>query len=153
MSPPASARPARRRGTPMDEPQDNQAPQLAGAATVCYRHPKRECHVRCVRCDRYICPDCMREATVGFQCPECVREGAKTVRTARTIFGGRAHAGRPVATITLIALNLAVYAAQLLSPSLTDKLSAVGRELVGPHGARYVWQAGVPAPYHYAGIA
>jgi membrane associated rhomboid family serine protease len=138
----------------MDELRDSQAGQLEGAsAAVCYRHPKRECHVRCVRCDRYICPDCMREATVGFQCPECVREGAKTVRPARTIFGGRANAGRPIATITLIAINVAVYAGQLLSPPLTDKLSVIGRELIGPNGTRYVWQPQATAPYHYAGIA
>jgi membrane associated rhomboid family serine protease len=122
-------------------------------ATVCYRHPKRECHVRCVRCDRYTCPDCMREATVGFQCAECVRDGAKSVRPARTIFGGRADTGRPIATTTLIALNVAVYAGPLLSPPLTDKLSAIGRELIGPNGTRYVWQPGAAAPYHYAGIA
>lgn len=137
----------------MDEPRDTKARQPAGAATVCYRHPKRECHVRCVRCDRYICPDCMRDATVGFQCPECVREGARSVRTARTIFGGRANSGRPVATITLIALNVAVYAGQLLSPPLTGRISAIGREIIGPNGARYVWQPGATAPFHYAGIA
>jgi len=137
----------------MDGLRDTQAGQLAGPATVCYRHPKRECHVRCVRCDRYVCPDCMREATVGFHCPECVREGARSARTARTIFGGRANARRPIATITLIALNVAVYAGQLLSPSLTDKFSAIGRELIGPHGTRYVWMRGAAAPFHYAGIA
>jgi membrane associated rhomboid family serine protease len=137
----------------MDDVTDTQEDQLAGPATVCYRHPKRECHVRCVRCDRYVCPDCMREATVGFQCPECVREGARTVRTARTIFGGRATSGRPVVTIALIAINVAVYAGQIVSPSLTDRLSAIGRELIGPHGIRYVWQPVAPPPFHHAGIA
>jgi len=137
----------------MDEVSDTQAGQVAGAATVCYRHPRRECHVRCVRCDRYICPDCMREASVGFQCPECVREGSKSVRTAQTVFGGRVTTGRPIATITLIAINVAVYIGQLVSPPLTNKLSAIGRELIGPQGVSYVWQPGATAPYHNAGIA
>ena len=57
--------------------------------TTCYRHPKVESHVRCTRCDRYICPDCMREASVGHQCVECVKDGARSVRQARTVVGGR----------------------------------------------------------------
>src|SRR5437762_853516 len=31
---------------------------------VCYRHSSRETYVRCSRCDRPICPDCMNEASV-----------------------------------------------------------------------------------------
>src|SRR5215468_11831528 len=102
----------------MDELRHTQPGQHSDTPTSCYRHPKRECYVQCVRCERHICPDCMREATVGFHCPDCVREGAKGVRSARTIFGGRANAGRPIATITLIALNVVVYVGQLLSPPL-----------------------------------
>jgi len=56
---------------------------------TCYRHPGRETHVRCTRCDRYICPDCMHEASVGFQCPECVHAGNRSVRQAEAPFGGK----------------------------------------------------------------
>jgi membrane associated rhomboid family serine protease len=82
-----------------------------------------------------------------------VRDGAKTVRSARTIFGGRANAGRPIATISMIALNVAVYAGQLISPPLTDKISAIGRAVIGPHGTSYQWMRGAAAPFHPAGIA
>jgi membrane associated rhomboid family serine protease len=51
----------------------------------------------------------MRSASVGFQCPECVAEGAKTVRTPRTTFGGRVSADSARVTMTLIALNVAVF--------------------------------------------
>lgn len=72
---------------------------------VCYRHPGRETYVRCTRCDRPICPDCMRDASVGHQCPECVDEGRRSVRPARTAFGGGAAGRHGYVTKTLIALN------------------------------------------------
>lgn len=78
-------------------------------APVCYRHPKREAHIRCQRCGRTICPDCMRQASVGFQCPECVKEGTRATRSGRATYGGR-RSGRPALTSQiLIALNVAVW--------------------------------------------
>jgi membrane associated rhomboid family serine protease len=75
---------------------------------VCYRHPSRETYVRCVRCDRPICPDCMRTASVGHQCPECVAEGRRTQRPARTAFGGSAAGREGYVTKALIGLNVLV---------------------------------------------
>jgi len=53
----------------------------------------------------------MTAASVGFHCPECVSEGAKTVREARTVYGGRIRPGGPVgvATMSLIAINVVVF--------------------------------------------
>ncbi|NDZ73424.1 rhomboid family intramembrane serine protease [Streptomyces sp. SID10362] len=102
-------------------------------ATTCYRHPAVECHVRCTRCERYICPDCMREAPVGHQCPECVKEGARSVRQARTLVGGRISA-TPVVTYVLFALNVLAYLAELVRPGLVDRFAMVGSRLVGPDG-------------------
>ena len=92
--------------TPPTTPSD----QGTGVPT-CYRHADRETYIRCQRCGRAICPDCMTEAAVGFQCPECVAEGRRTVRQARTPFGGAMPTGRAgVVTLTLIGLNLLVFA-------------------------------------------
>src|SRR4029453_5728618 len=83
-------------------------PPPVGAVPVCYRHPGKETYVRCTRCDRPICPDCMNEASVGHQCPECVAEGRRTQRPARPAFGGSVAGRAGVATRTLIGINVAV---------------------------------------------
>lgn len=119
--------------------------------TTCYRHPEVECHVRCTRCDRYICPDCMREAPVGHQCPECVKEGARSVRRTRTPFGGRVSAV-PLVTYVLIGLNVLAYLAELVRPSVVDRFEMLGARLVGPDGAYYVWQSGYPHGFHADGV-
>ncbi|MHC3468703.1 rhomboid family intramembrane serine protease [Streptomyces sp. 7R007] len=121
------------------------------AVTACYRHPQVESHVRCTRCDRYICPDCMREAAVGHQCVECVREGARSVRQARTAFGGRITAV-PLATYVLIGLNVLAYLAELVRPSVVDRFEMLGRGLVGPDGGHYMWQDAYPSGYHPEGV-
>jgi membrane associated rhomboid family serine protease len=79
----------------------------------CYRHPGRETHLRCNRCGRYICPDCMIPASVGFQCPECVRAGNQTVRQARTSVGAILRPQSfPLVTYILIAANFVAFGFQ-----------------------------------------
>ena len=80
----------------------------APAVPVCYRHPGRQTYVSCTRCGRPICPDCMREAAVGFQCPECVAEGRRTTAPARTAFGGSRAGYAGYVTTGLIVANVAV---------------------------------------------
>lgn len=88
---------------------------------TCYRHPDRATYVRCTRCNRYICPECMRDASVGHQCAECVGEGAKSVRQARTQFGGVPSA-TPLVTYVLIAINVVMFALQMMSSELERAL-------------------------------
>ena len=76
---------------------------------TCYRHPDRESYIRCQRCERTICPDCMREAAVGFQCPSCVAEGAKQTRQGRATYGGSRSANPALTSFVLIGLNLVVW--------------------------------------------
>ncbi|MGW3143211.1 rhomboid family intramembrane serine protease [Streptomyces sp. NPDC001177] len=115
---------------------DAESPE--STVTTCYRHPKVESYVRCTRCDRYICPDCMREAAVGHQCVECVKEGARSVRQARTAFGGRI-AAVPLVTYVLIGLNVLAYLAELVRPSVVNRFDMLGTVPAGylPEGVAH----------------
>jgi membrane associated rhomboid family serine protease len=74
---------------------------------------------------RPTCPECQRPAAVGIQCVECVAEGAKTVRQVRTVFGGAVTDGRPVATMTIIGICVAVFIAQQAVPGVTSRVMFV----------------------------
>ncbi|MBQ0997994.1 rhomboid family intramembrane serine protease [Streptomyces sp. RK62] len=113
----------------MDQPVGS--PQDAQSLPVCYRHPDRETGVRCTRCDRPICPECMISASVGFQCPECVRTGSGTghapdAARPRTLAGGSIAADPRLVTKILIGINLAVFIAVKASPSLLHDLYLIG---------------------------
>src|SRR5215475_5642930 len=82
---------------------------------VCYRHNSRETYVRCTRCDRPICPECMNQASVGHQCPECVAQGRRTQRPVRTAFGGSALGAHGYVTMSLIAINCVLLILSILS--------------------------------------
>ncbi len=89
---------------------------------TCYRHPDRETYIKCVRCDRPICPDCMVEAPVGFQCVECVREGNRDVKPGRTIAGATVHQDPILITKILVGINVAAFGLQqLLGDSFTTR--------------------------------
>jgi membrane associated rhomboid family serine protease len=88
---------------------------------TCYRHPDRATYVRCNRCNRFICPECMHDAAVGHQCAECVNAGAKSVRQPRTQFGGVPSA-TPLVTYVLIGINVVMFALQTISADLQREL-------------------------------
>ncbi|WP_101522959.1 rhomboid family intramembrane serine protease [Nocardioides houyundeii] len=87
----------------------------AAGVPTCYRHPGRETYIKCQRCERPICPDCMRDAAVGFQCPDCVAQGAKTTRSGRAAYGGKRSENPQLTTLVLIGINVAVWLAVTVS--------------------------------------
>lgn len=132
-------------------PMDQQPPGAPGPTPPvdgpvgCYRHPDRETAVRCTRCDRPICPECMVSASVGFQCPDCVRQGSGTGHSAtasrpRTLAGGTVAADPRLITKILLGINVAVFVVVLANKALLDDLVLLGH-----------------APYHagapYEGVA
>ncbi|MFG2599645.1 rhomboid family intramembrane serine protease [Streptomyces sp. NPDC048462] len=126
---------------------------MEAAITTCYRHPAYETYVSCTRCERFICPDCMREAAVGHHCVECVKEGRRSVRQARTVFGGSvARTAVPLVTCVLMGLNILVYLAELVRPGIVDRFGMTGAELTGPDGVRYVYESGGIPGFDVSGV-
>jgi membrane associated rhomboid family serine protease len=112
--------------------------EVAAAPPRCYRHPDRETYLACVRCDRPICPDCMVQASVGFQCRDCVRSSNQGQRAVRTAFGGRLRPNQSVVTYTLIGINVIMFLVEQSSARFQLKYSLLGA---------------TPLPSPYAGIA
>lgn len=115
----------------MDQAADSGNAQDARSVPVCYRHSDRETGVRCTRCERPICPECMVSASVGFQCPDCVRGGSGTghapaASRPRTVAGGSVAADPRLLTKILIGINIAVFIAVQADSSLLEHLVLYG---------------------------
>jgi membrane associated rhomboid family serine protease len=120
-------------------------------APVCYRHPKRETYVRCSRCDRPICPDCMNEAAVGHQCPECVAAGRRSQRSARTAFGGTLAGAKGNVTTALIGINVFVMIVAIVTGGAGALFGGRGfGGLLGGITPLHFWGSMVSVPTTYA---
>jgi membrane associated rhomboid family serine protease len=108
----------------------------------CYRHPNRVAGVRCNRCDRPICVDCMITAPVGFQCPSCVK-AAPPVRTMRSL----RRATDPYATYALIGISVVAFVLTTSSPRAEADFG-----LFGPAVAAGEWWRIVTSGFMHHGI-
>jgi len=122
------------------QPGWGQPPPGVGAAPThpaCFRHPDRSTGLRCTRCGRAACPECLRDAAVGFQCVTCVADGQREVRSATSVVGARLTPGPPVVTFALIGVNVAMYllTAVLARSALDNGASALFQRLaLFPYG-------------------
>jgi membrane associated rhomboid family serine protease len=119
---------------PEDRVPDEPGPGDGAPATrqMCYRHQGREAAVRCTRCERPVCPDCMVSAAVGFQCPECVAGGR--TRQPRTAWGGRLVQNTTLVTSSIIGVNVVVFAlAAALGDRFVIPLELVSRGIYQGH--------------------
>lgn len=66
--------------------------------------------MRCARCERPYCPECLREASVGFHCVDCLAEAARQspARAWRTV-AGAIPVERPLVVPVLLVLNVVIF--------------------------------------------
>lgn len=111
---------------------DSGGPAASDASTpTCYRHTDRETYIRCARCERHICPDCMNAAPVGFQCPECVAQGSKSVRQPTTVLGGEVREHGDLVTKLLVAVNVVVWLVGMVFQTSQGSLYALFAQSIG----------------------
>jgi len=92
---------------------------------TCTFHPGRETLLSCTRCERPMCPDCLRTAAVGMQCVECVGAAAKAApNVARELTAESRRRRRPGWVFwTLVAVFLG------LCVTLTQMTWSLGEEV------------------------
>ncbi|HEY9417495.1 MAG TPA: rhomboid family intramembrane serine protease [Pseudonocardia sp.] len=86
---------------------------------ACVRHPDRPTGVRCARCDRPSCPECLHEASVGYHCVDCMRDSARAgalIGPGRTVLGVPLdkRPDKPLIVPVLIVINVAVFVATVI---------------------------------------
>jgi len=100
------------------------------ATARCFYHPDRETNVSCGRCERPLCPDCVRHGPTGVRCEECLslspreRGAASREQTGRGIgaaFGAAVVGGAVlgwlgfVNVVTALVLGFAVGSAAFVA--------------------------------------
>jgi membrane associated rhomboid family serine protease len=105
-----------------------------------------------------ICADCSHDSAVGQRCPECSAPQGRhrEVRVRRDVFGGASFQTAPV-TITLIALNVAIFVLGFLSPDLGDALverfALVSKDLAAQFGTEGEWWRTVTSAFLHGSMA
>ncbi len=92
---------------------------------TCYRHPDRETRLSCSNCERPVCIDCVRTASVGQKCPEC----SAPLPGARTLDMNDVRRGQTrtaIVSYTILAVCVAIFVIGFVAPPLGDLLLFYG---------------------------
>lgn len=103
-------------------------------ALTCWRHPDRETGLRCTRCDRPTCHECLRPAPVGSHCLGCLKDAAPSAAKVRVGVPRAATGFVPRSAVAAIVAVCAVaFVLQQVTPSgqsgvsdFTERFSTIG---------------------------
>ena len=112
------------------------------AQKTCYRHPDRATGLSCSECGRPICTECMTMAPVGIRCPEHSGRPQGVQRVAHGVRRAGFEGVGAKVTRALIAINVAVYVAELatgggvngLGSTIYEKGVLIAGRAVDSHG-------------------
>ena len=96
---------------------------------LCMNHPNSETNVRCSRCDNYICTNCMRSASIGYQCPSCASDSIPVIKGINRNRFIPNQKNTPVTKFLSISL-IAIFLLQELTGTLLVKSFALFAPLV-----------------------
>jgi len=134
------------------EPEDDHQHTVESAAEpevmYCVNHPNRETLLRCNKCGRPVCIDCVRLTDVGYRCLDCINQVQSSFYTAGA-------ADYPIAgvvgfLVAAIATPIAgwvagmfgfwgIWIALFLGPAAGGSLAEIIRKAVARRRGRYLW--------------
>ena len=114
---------------------------------TCYRHPDRETRLACSNCDRPVCVDCVRSASVGQRCLECSKPSERTRVMGMDDVRRRADRLPPV-TMTVLALSVGLFIVGAVVPGLTGILRAYLGQINEAITAGQLWRPVTAAFLH-----
>lgn len=114
----------------------------------CVNHPHRETLLRCNRCGRPVCMDCVQLTDVGYRCKDCIGRVRSSFYTANALdypiaalaSFGVAVVAAPMAGLLAASLGFwGFWIAFLVGPAAGGLLAEIIRRAVGRRRGRYLW--------------
>ena len=81
--------------------------------SYCKNHSEKETYVKCSRCEEFVCTNCMKPASIGYQCPTCASDSIPVIKGINRNRFIPIQKNTPVTKFLSISL-LAVYVFQFL---------------------------------------
>ncbi|GAB4563458.1 MAG: hypothetical protein Kow0047_12340 [Anaerolineae bacterium] len=125
-------------------------PEAVEETLYCVNHPQRETLLRCNKCGRPMCIDCVQLTDVGYRCRDCINQVQASFYTAEAVdYPIAAGIGFLVAAIASPLVGIAagmlgwigLWIAFFAGPAAGGALAEVVRSAIRRRRGRYLWLA------------